>query len=145
MASTITIYNSFRKYEADGTIDLDSDIINAALLSNGYAVNAAHSVLADVVANEVAAGTGYTTGGVALANKSVTYTGAIAKFTADPATWASLTKTFRFLVLYALKTANGVTNPLICAFLLDNTPADIVVTSADYSVQWNANGIITWS
>lgn len=145
MASTITIFNDFRKYTADGTIDLDTDVIKAMMLSNGYTVNAAHSVLADVSAHEVAAGNGYTAGGQALANKSLTVAGAESKFTADPLTWAALTKTYRFLLLYAAKTANGKVNPLIACILVDNTPADIVISAADYSVQWNANGILVYS
>lgn len=145
MASTITIFNDFRKFIADGTIDLDTDTIKAMMLSNGYTVNAAHSVLADIGSNEVAAGNGYVAGGQALANKSLTVVGAESKFTADPLTWASLTKTYRFLLLYAAKTANGKVNPLIAVILVDNTPADVIISAADYSVQWNANGILVFS
>ena len=145
MASTITLVNSLRKALGDGTIDWDTDTIKCAMLTNAYSVNAAHSIFGDVSANEVAAGAGYTTGGVALANKSVTLTGATAKYTADPATWTGLTKTYRTLAIYAVKTANGLVNPLIALILVDNTPADIVVTAADYSIQWNANGIFTLS
>lgn len=145
MASTITLTNSLRKYLGDGTIDWDSDTIKCMMLTSGYTLNAAHSILADVSANEVAAGNGYTTGGVTLANKSVTLAGVVAKYTADPATWGTLTKTYRFLALYSEKTVNGVVNPLIALILVDNTPADIVITGADYSVQWNANGIFTLS
>lgn len=144
MASTLTIPNNFRKYIADGTIDLDTDTIKAALLLDTYTLSAAHSIFGDVSSHEVAAGNGYAAGGVALANQSVTVTGAQSKFSADPATWAALTKTFRYLALYANKTANGVVNPLIALILLDNTPANIVVTAADYSIQWNANGILVW-
>ena len=145
MASTIVLVNSLRKYLGDGTVDWDSDTIKCMMLNNSYALNAAHSALADVSANEVAAGGGYSTGGVALANKSVTLAGSVAKYTADPATWAALTKTYRFLAMYSEKTANAIVNPLIALILVDNTPADIVVTAADYSVQWNANGIFTLS
>lgn len=143
MASTAYLFNSARKALLDGTIDLDTDTIKAALLASTYTFSAAHSILADVVAHEVAAGNGYTTGGTALTTAAVTYAAAVAKFTADPAAWASLTKTFRFLLIYANKTANGLVNPLLGCILLDNTPADIVVTAADYSIQWNANGIFT--
>jgi hypothetical protein len=137
--------NSLRKYLADGTIDLDTDDIRCAMLSSSYAANAAHSIFGDVSAHEVTAGNGYSAGGSALTNKSVTLSGSTSKFTADPATWPGLTKTYRFLALYAVKTANGVVNPLVAVILVDNTPADIVITAADYSVQWNANGILTIS
>lgn len=143
MASTLTLTNALRKYLGDGTVDWDSDTVKCAMLNSGYTINAAHAVFADVSASEVAAGGGYTTGGAALANKSVTLAGAVAKYTADPATWAGLTKTYRTLAIYSEKSINGVVNPLIALILVDNTPADIVITAADYSVQWNANGIFT--
>jgi len=145
MASTLTLTNALRKYLGDGSVDWDSDTVKVAMLSNSYTVNPAHSIFGDVSSHEVAAGGGYTAGGVALANKSVTLAAAVAKYTADPATWAGLTKTYRTLAIYSEKTVNGVVNPLIALILVDNTPADIVITAADYSVQWNANGIFTMS
>lgn len=145
MASTITLMNHLAKICADGTVDLDTDDIKVAMLADTYTVNAAHTILGDVSSHEVAAGNGYTAGGVALANKSLTVAGNDTKFSADPATWTGLTKTFRYLAIYAAKTANGLVNPLLAVILVDNTPADIVVTTADYSVQWNANGIFKWT
>lgn len=145
MASTITLVNSLRKYLGDGSIDWDADTIKVAMLSSGYTLNAAHAVFADVASREVEAGGGYTAGGVALTNKAVTLAGAVAKYTADPATWTGLTKTYRFLAVYAEKTVNAITNPLIAIILVDNTPADIAISAADYSVQWNANGLFTMS
>lgn len=145
MASTITLMNNINKYVTDGTVDLDSDTIKVAMLADTYTVNAAHSIFGDVSSHEVAAGNGYTAGGIALANKSVSVTGNDTKFSADPATWAGLTKTYRYLAIYAAKTANAVVNPLLAIILVDNTPANIVITAADYSVQWNANGIFRWT
>lgn len=145
MASTITLTNALHQYLGDGTIDWDSDTIKVAMLTSAYVLNAAHSVFADVSGSEVAAGNGYTSGGVALTNKAVTLAGAVAKYTADPATWPGLTKTYRYLAVYAEKTVNSRVNPLIALILVDNTPADIQITGADYSVQWNANGLFTLS
>ena len=131
MASTITLVNSLRKYLGDGTIDWDSDTVKVAMLTSAYTLNAAHSVFADVSANQVTAGGGYSAGGVALANKSVSLTGAVAKYLADPATWSALTKQSRWLAIYSEKTVNALTNPLIALILVDNTPADIVISGAD--------------
>jgi len=145
MASTVTVFNPFRKYLGDGTIDMDTDTIKAALITSAYTVNASHGILSDVSAHEVTNGAGYTTGGATLTTPNMSYSGAVAKFTADPAIWAALTKTFRYLLLYAAVTRNGVVNPLMEIILIDNTPADIVVTAADYSIQWSASGIISIS
>jgi hypothetical protein len=138
------IFNSFRKYVADGTLDLDSDNLKLALLTSGYSINTGHTVFTDVSANEVSNGNGYTTGGILLANKVMSYTGATGKLTADNPVWSALTKTFRWALLYANKTVGPIVDPLVLAVLLDNTPADIVVSGADYSIQWhNTNGILT--
>lgn len=145
MASTITLTNNLNKYVTDGTVDLDSDTIKVAMLADTYTVSAAHSIFGDVSSHQVAAGNGYAAGGAALANKSITVAGNETKFSADPATWTGLTKTYRFLAIYAEKTANAVVNPLLAIILVDNTPANIVITAADYSVQWNANGIFKWT
>lgn len=143
MASTITLVNNLSKYLGDGTLDWDDDDVRCAMLANSYTVNAAHSVFADVSSAEVAAGGGYSAGGVLLANKSISLVGNVSHYSADPATWAALTKTYRFLALYAEKTVNALVNPLIGIILVNNTPADIVISGADYSVQWNAAGIFT--
>lgn len=143
MASTTSKYDKLHKYLIDGTVDLDTNTIKVALVSSAYTFNAAHNVWADVSANEVASGAGYTTGGIALASKVVSYAGPLGKFLADNPVWTGLTKTFRYAVIYASGTLNGVVDPLLLCILLDNTPADIAAVGVDYSIQWNAGGILT--
>jgi hypothetical protein len=144
MASTMYVFNSFRKYVGDGTLDLDTDNVKLGLLSNAYSINTGHTVWTDVSSAEVANGNGYTTGGILLANKILGYTGATGKWSADNPVFSALTKTFRWALLYANKTVGPIVDPLILAILLDNTPADIVVSGADYSIQWHpTNGILT--
>jgi len=134
MATTITAYDHLWKLLATGGIDLDTDTLKVALVTSSYTPNTAHDEWADVSANEVATGSGYTTGGITLAspvatNNNIDY--------AD-VTWTALTKTFRYAVLYKSGSGGGLTNPLICYLLLDSTPADVVSTGSNYSIQWNA-------
>lgn len=143
MSSTTTVYDALRKYLMDGTLDLDNNTIKVALVASGYTFSAAHTVWANVSANEVAAGSGYTTGGIALAGKAVTFTGPVGKFAADSPIWTGLSKTFRYAVIYAEGTLNGVVNPLIACVLLDDTPADVVVVAVDYVLQWSGAGILS--
>ena len=65
------IYNSFPLYLGDGTIDLDSDTLKISLHTSSYTPDAGHSSYTDLD-NEVANGSGYTTGGKALT--TVTWT-----------------------------------------------------------------------
>ena len=142
MTVSNSLYNAIRKGLGDGTVDWDTDTIKVALVTSSYTFDAAHDEWADVSANEVAAGAGYTTGGIALSGKTVTLATTVAKYIADAPVWSSLTKTFRFGVVYKVGSANGLTDPLICCILFDTTPANIVVTAADFTIQWNANGVI---
>jgi len=94
------------------------------------------------VSVELETGNGYTVGGEALANVSVTeVSGPAGKYDADDVTWSALTATFRSGLLYIDGTVDGVVDPLIAYILFDTTPADITVSGVDWTVQWSANGI----
>lgn len=145
MASTFEVFNSFRQYIADGTIDLDATNVYLALVTSGYTKNLANTIWADVSANEVATGTGYTTDGKQITGASVVYSGTLATYDATDVVWTALTKTFRFAVLYVNATVNGIVKPLIGIVLFDSTPADVTVSGVDFTLTWNASGIITWT
>lgn len=145
MASTFEVFNSFRQYIADGTIDLDSTDVYLALVTSSYTKSLANTIWGDISTYEVATGTGYTTGGKQLASNDVTYSGTTATFDAADVTWTSLTKTFRFGVMYINATVNSVVKPLIGIILFDSTPADVTVSGVDFTLTWNASGIITWT
>ena len=145
MASTLELFHSFRQYVADGTIDLDSADVYLALVLSTYTKDLTDTIWANISTNEAANGAGYTTGGAALSNNDVSYSTVTATFDADDVTFSSLTKTFRFGVLYINATVNTIVKPLIGIILFDSTPADVVVAGVDFTVTWNASGIITWS
>lgn len=134
MAATITAYDHLWKLLLTGAVDLDTDTLKLALVTSSYTPSAAHVEWADVSANEVATGSGYTTGGETLASPAATNS------TVDYAdvTWTSLTKTFRYAVCYKSGSGGGLTNPLLFYILLDSTPADVISTGSNYMVQWNA-------
>lgn len=125
-AQKFLIYDSFKEYAGDGTIDLDTDTIKMALfLSTSNCATLTHDEYGDLT-NEHANGNGYTTGGVTLPNIAWTRSGAKTVFTSDPAEWTASggAITARFAVLYDNVTRSGITNPLLAYSLLDDTPAD---------------------
>jgi hypothetical protein len=142
MTATTHKFNAARKYLLDGTIDLDTDTIKVALVSSAYTLNAAHTVWADISANEIT-GTGYTAGGATLANAALTYDGTQAKLDADDVIWTASTLSARWAVIYKSGTANALVNPLLLAILLDDTPADVSSNNADFTIEWPASGIST--
>ena len=143
MAVVATPYEAWWKYVLAGDINITDDDIYLALLSSSYTPDAASdAVWADVSTYEIT-GTGYTAGGALLSGKAVSLASAVASLAADNVTWASLTATFRYAVLYAQTVRHSITNPLIGYLLLDSTPADVNVSGVDYSVIWNESGILT--
>jgi hypothetical protein len=145
MATTLEVFNSFRQYIADGTIDLDSTDVYLALVTSSYTKNLANTIWSDISTNEVATGSGYTTGGAQLTSNDVTYSGTTATFDAADVTFSTLTKGFRFGVLYINATVNSIVKPLIGIILFDTTPANITVSGVDFTINWNASGIMTWT
>ena len=144
----ITLFNNFKKYILDGTIDLDTDTINVALFSSTLTPNVAtQNVLADL-SGQLSTANGYTSGGQAKTSKTVTQTGGTATFDAADHTWSASggALVFRYEVFYKVGTANSLTNPLIGYRLLDSAPADITIADGNsLTVVENAAGIFTVS
>ena len=131
------VYNNFKEEVKEGVFDLVNDTVKIALLDNTYTPNVdTHTAWADVSANEVS-GTGYTTGGATLANKTVTQdnTDDEGVFDADDVTWSSATITARYAVIYD----TTATNKLIC---LIDFASDQTSTNGDFTITFDAEGIL---
>jgi hypothetical protein len=153
MASALYLYNKVLEYLGGGVIDLKTDTIKLMLVTSAYVPSAVHDVLADVKASpdpEVVAvaspSNGYTTGGQALTGQTYTSTDSPARsvFDANNVSWPALTATFRYGILYAEKTVGSpaIVNPLIGYILFDTAPADKIFSGVDFTVVWNAAGIL---
>lgn len=131
------VYNSFKARIQDGTIDLDTQDIKVMLVTSAYTPSSAHAFRSSVT-NEVT-GTGYTAGGLSLANKTVTVVSNSGVFDADNLTWPSSTITARAAVIYR-NTGSAATDNLIgyVDFVTDQSSSN-----GDFTIQWNASGILT--
>lgn len=138
------VYNKFKEYMADGSIDLDGDSFKVALYqSTSNAATLTNSLKGDLT-NEVAVPSppvGYTAGGVAVTQTWVESSGTVTFDSDDPAWTASGGSIVaRFAVLWD-DTPVSPLDPLVCFSLLDNTPADVTVTDGNtLTLQLNANG-----
>ena len=142
MAASLTFYNSFREYVADGTIDLDTHTFKVMLVASGYTPSAAHTVKADVT-NELSTANGYTAGGATLGSVTWGHSGGTATFDAADTVWTASGGSIvaRYAVIYDDTAAN---DELVCYILLDTTPADVTTTAGNtLTLQWNASGILT--
>lgn len=145
------LYDKAKEYMADGTFDLDATTNWKMALflstSNANTLTNTNDVYGDLT-NEVANGSGYTTGGVALTNITWTESSGTITFDCDNAVWTASggSITARFAVIYQDATLNGAVKPLLCVSLLDTTPADVTATTGNtLTIAINASGVFTLS
>jgi hypothetical protein len=117
-----------------------------ALVSSAWTpTNASDELWSVASGSEIAGGTGYTTGGIALSTTTLNQTSGTVKFTftvANP-TWTASgggIAAWRRCVLYYLGTVNSLVNPILAHFLGDSTPADIPLTTAGNTITITASG-----
>ncbi len=128
--------------------DLTGATVKLALVTSSYtpdATNVGHDLWADVSANEIANGNGYTTGGATLANDAVSTITNGWKYDSDDVTWTATggsIPAWRYGVMYLSGTVWGMVNPVIGYFLGDSTPADVPATTTGnpLTITVNANG-----
>jgi hypothetical protein len=124
-AGTWTFTNSGRTKMINGQFDLDSDTWKVALFQSTSNLSASSTTYAGAT-NEVANGSGYTTGGQTVTLTLSGTTSVSVAFTANPAWTASGGNiTARFAALYE---SGG---DVLCYCLLDDTPADVVATNGN--------------
>jgi hypothetical protein len=139
------IYDEAKISLADGTIDLDTHTFKIALFlstSNCNNVALATAQLATLT-NQVANGSGYTTGGLTLTSVTWAKSGSTSTFDAADAVWTASggSITTRFAVIYSDTATN---KNLLAVCLLDTTPADVTATDGNtLTIQFNASGIFT--
>lgn len=134
------LYNKFKYNLMKKLIDLSSDTITVALMTNSHAFNADNNVWADVSANEIT-GTGYSTPGANLTGLTVTQDDGNNKavFGADNASWGpSATFDAYHAVVYD-NTISG--DPLIGSFDFGGIKS---VVSGTFTINWSS-GIVDLS
>jgi len=132
------IYNKFKEYIGDDTIDLDNDVFKVALLTNSHIPSAGYHLFGDVSSNEIS-GAGYTAGGVALTNITWGESGdGISYFDADNPTWSNATFIARYAVIYD----DTTTSPLDALVCMYDFSADQQVNQGIFTLTFNSLGIL---
>jgi hypothetical protein len=150
-ADAWSIYDTFREYMGDGTIDMDTDEFWMALFLSTSNCNAddVGDKYADLT-NEHATSGGYTQPGQACtatitnANQWLRTTVSV-KFDCDDIVWTASGGGIvcRYAVIYDT-TPVAPADPLVCWSLLDNGPANITVTAGNtLTITINAAGVFT--
>lgn len=134
-ASAWQFTNTSRTKMLNGQFDFDTDTFKMALFLSTSNIGAGSTTYAGVT-NEHANANGYTTGGVAITislsgTTTVTVDSTDASWTASGGSIVA-----RFAVIYE------VGGDVVCYCLLDDTPADVTVTTGNQlTVAIHANGI----
>jgi hypothetical protein len=142
MTITARLYGPMLTALWNAEFDYDTHAINATLHTSTYTPNQdTHDYFNDAT-NELGTAGGYTAGGLALASKTVTYTGGTNTHVLDAADlqWAAATLTFRTLVLHDRNAGTDATRPLIG---YQQSDTDITATGGNLDVVWNAAGIVS--
>lgn len=135
-------FNALVQTFANGAIALATDTLKV-MLTNTAPV-ATNSLYADISANELASGNGYTTGGATITTTSSTQTGGVEKLIISAAnpTWTATGSMgpFRYAVLYDF-TASSPLKPLIGWW--DNGSSVTLTTGQTFTVTYDAtNGVL---
>lgn len=113
---------------SDGTTD-----VRCALLDATHTKDLdTHTQWTDVEGDEVT-GDGYTAGGVALDNNTLTRSGNTTTFDADDAVWADSTISAGYAVVYDAGSGNLLTNV--------DFEGEESSDSGEFRIEWHANGI----
>lgn len=134
------IHNEFKRAVLAGEIDLDGGHTLKLGLLTGYVrnIDTDHG-WADVSGDEVTNVSGYTAGGATLANPSVDLNSGSDRgdFDGDNVLWSSLevVETPSHVCLYDDSHASKV--------IIATWEVTTVTNGGDYTIQWNASGIVT--
>jgi hypothetical protein len=120
-------------------VDWITDSIKVMLCTSAYTPDQDNHTFKSDITNEIT-GTGYTAGGVTLASKTLTYTGASNKLVLDAAdvSWTTATFTARYAVIYKDTGAAG-TSPVLGYV---DFGADQVVSAATFAITWDPDGLL---
>lgn len=138
MAVTASLYTNAAKH-LTSDVNYTSDTINVALVTSTYTPDQdAHEFFSSVT-NELPTANGYTSGGVALAGKSVAVDTATnqVRFKASATAWTATTGntiTARKAVIYK-STGTAATSPLLGWV---DFGVDVSATGAAFTITWDA-------
>lgn len=142
--ATLKVYGKALDHLADADVDWVADTIKVALVASTYTPDQdTHDFFDDVDQDEIS-GTGYTTGGATLGNKTRTYDSGTNKITLDAdditTDWTSASFTARYAVIYKSRGGAASADELIGWV---DFGGDQTVSGGTFSIAWNAAGLVT--
>lgn len=106
-------YDNFFAAQAAKTINLASDTIKCALVSNSYTPNQATDEYWSTPQAYEISGTGYTTGGITLSSVTSSLVSGVWTFNAANISWTTATFSAYYAIIYDSTPGTAATDPLI--------------------------------
>ena len=119
-------------------IDFDTDVIKVALVTSTYTPNQDTHRYFSSVTNEVANGSGYTSGGAVLGSAAIAYDGGsnTFKLSGSSTSWVSSTITARYAVIYD---STPATNKPLLAYV--DFGQNVSSSNGTFQITWDSSGI----
>ncbi|OIN80861.1 hypothetical protein [Mycobacterium malmoense] len=139
MTVSAHVYGQFLNALATKTINLSSDTLKVMLVTSAYTPNQGSDQYASTPQAHEATGTGYTSGGVALSSVSLSDSGDTFSLSAANTSWANISTTARYAVVYDSAPGSFATDPLICYidFGADQSPSGVT-----FEIDWSAGVVV---
>lgn len=136
------VYQGFKEYLGDGTIDMDADTFKMKLLTSSYTPARTHNVVADLTNESVDGDYAEQT----LAGVTWTRSGDTTTFDATDESFGDpVTITAKYAVIYDDTVSSPVVDPLVCYVDLDTGGGSVSSTASSFVINFNASGILTLS
>jgi hypothetical protein len=143
MTVTAYLYGAGLKALVNEEIDWDTDDIRVALCTSSYTpAQTTHDYFNDIT-NELSTGDGYTAGGSTLANATATHSGGTVTLDADNLSWAAMTGTARYAIIYDVSSGTVTTAQPLIAYV--DFGDDVISTGGTFTITWAVGGIATYA
>jgi hypothetical protein len=144
-AGSVVVYTNAVTLMGQKQFNLGTDTYDYVLLTSSYtpAPNT-DATYANVSANELTTGGGYTSGGTVLTGSTWTTATATATFTAANISYSSSTITAKYVAI--LQRAGGSLvsgDKLLCYCDLNSGGGSVSSSSGTFAINWNASGLFT--
>jgi PKD repeat protein len=138
--ATLNLYNSAFTKGLAGEADWINDTLKIMLVDSSYTPDLINHTYKSSVTGEIT-GTGYTTGGASLTNKTLAYDG-VSKIVADAddVVWLNSTITARYAIIYDDTPATDAQKPLL---VLIDFGSDISSSNGSFTISFAAEGIFS--
>jgi hypothetical protein len=130
------VYGIYKIGSLNGVFDLLNDTIKIALMTSDHHFDDTNNYWGEIATNEIS-GTGYTTDGLTLTNKTISIPNNASIFTADDSEWQLTAPDVAYAVVYD---SSAVNDPLILSIDFGGLQS---LADTLFTLEWQLTGILS--